>query len=92
MTEMQSGLDALDWSFSTITFFTNLAVTRIAFSFRLDLEGKTGKWSLDDLGVTLNIPGSWKQLYQIQKEAPQKHYMEHTIIIENTFVENTSSS
>ena len=40
---MQSGPDAFDKSRFVITFLTILAVTEILCSFRLALEGKTGK-------------------------------------------------
>ena len=40
---MQSGPDAFDKSRFVITFLTMLVVTEILCSFRLVLEGKTGK-------------------------------------------------
>ena len=49
-TEIQSVRDAFDKSRLVMTFLTNLEVTEISCSFRLVLEGKTGK----------EIPGSLK--------------------------------
>ena len=42
--EIQSGPDAFDESRFIINFFTILKVTEILCSFRLVLEGKTGKF------------------------------------------------
>ena len=43
ITEKQSGPDAFDESRLVMTFLTNLRVTEILCSFRLVIEGKTGK-------------------------------------------------
>ena len=40
---IQSGLDTLDESRFVMTFLTILGVMEILYSFRLVLEGKTGK-------------------------------------------------
>ena len=42
-TRIQSGLDAFDESSLVTAFLTNLGVTEILYSFRLNLEGKTRK-------------------------------------------------
>ena len=49
-TGIQSGPDAFDKSRLVVTFLTNLRFTEILCSFRLVLEGETGK----------EIPESWR--------------------------------
>ena len=50
ITGIQSGSDAFDKSRLVMIFLTILGVTEVLWSFRLDLEGKTGK----------EIPKSWR--------------------------------
>ena len=82
-----------------MTILTNLVVTGISFSYRVVLEGKTGKRCLDHLEVTLKASFSSCKIFQkitlpfqIQKKVPHNHIIESTIVVKNAFVENTISN
>ena len=72
-----SVIDIFDWFWSgslhkVFTFLTNLGITKILCSFKLFLEGKTGKEILESLRLEFleKLLANKILLYQMQKTTP----------------------